>query len=247
MPGYYVHLAASNQKTRQNRSFVCGVETPDLLKTYLNLYGLDGTREKYNSIKTVEMPEFSYFESRVQQQENNLNSDGMHYGWSSNPNIMCYWDSLTKREKQNPFYIGYLWHLLTDLFIYKYLDIENKLDRFAEQHREDKSIASLMEIEYEKLHSDWDKTNEKIRISYPDVILTPEVLELNVVKFINDNHLAYIDWNIIKTIIDYMRTINPLDHDINRIIDTIMSFLPEDNDCSIVTLNKKLNISKFIK
>lgn len=247
MPGYYVHLAASNQKTRQNRSFVCGVETPDLLKKYLKLYGLDGAREKYNSIKTVEMPDFSYFESRVQQQENNLSSNGMHYGWSSNPNVMCYWDSLTKSEKQNPFYIGYLWHLLTDLFMYKYLNIESKLSGFAEQHKDDKNISELMKTEYKKLNSDWDKINSKIRSTYPDVILTPEVLDLDVVKFIIDEQLAYVDWNIIKSITDYMRTINPLDQDINRITDEIMSFLPEHNDYSIGTLNKKLTLSKFKK
>lgn len=247
MPGYYVHLAASNQKTRQNRSFVCGVETPDLLKKYLKLYGLDGSREKYNSIKTVEMPDFSYFELRVQQHENNLSSNGMHYGWSSNPNVKCYWDSLTKSEKQNPFYIGYLWHLLTDLFMYKYLNIESKLSGFAEQHKDDKNISELIKIEYKKLHGDWDKTNAKIRSTYPDVILTPEVLELDVVKFINDDQLAYVDWNIIKSITDYMRTINPLDQDINRIIDEIISFLPEQNDYSIGTLNKKLTLSKFKK
>lgn len=132
MPGYYVHLAASNKKARKNRSFVIGVETPDLLKKYLVLFGLDGAREKYNSIKTIKMPDFSYFETRVQQTENNINTDGMHYGWSSNPDIMCYWDSLTKNERNNPFYIGYLWHLLTDLFMYKYLDIENKFNRFVE-------------------------------------------------------------------------------------------------------------------
>lgn len=104
-----------------------------------------------------------------------------------------------------------------------------------------------MKIEYKKLHSDWDKTNSKIRSTYPDVILTPEVLDLDVVKFIDDDQLAYVDWNIIKSITDYMRTINPLDQDINRIIDEIMSFLPEHNDYSIGTLNKKLTLSKFKK
>ena len=246
MPGYYVHIAASNQKARQNRSFVYGVEMPDLLKTHLKLYGLEGTKEKYNSIKTKDMPDFSYFESRVQQQENNLNNNGMHYGYSSNPNIMCYWDSLTKNEKQNPFYIGYLWHLLTDLIIYKYLNIENQLSMFVKQHEGDENIKELIEIEKKKLHNDWDKTNAKIKSTYPDVILTPEIIELNIIKFINDNQTYYIDWNIIKTIIDYMRSINPLTQDINRIIDEIMFLLPEQNDSNIVTLNKKLALKQQI-
>lgn len=247
MPGYYVHLAASNQNARKNRSFVFGVEMPDLLKSYFKLYGLDNTRKKYNSIKTLEMPDFSYFETRVQQQENNLSNSGMHYGWSSSPDIMCYWNSLTKYEKQNPFYIGYLWHLLTDLFMYKYLDIETKFNYFAEQHKYDKNISELMTVEYEKLHSDWDKTNAKIKSIYPDVVLTPEIVELDVVKFINDDHTDYIDWNIIKSITDYMRIINPLEQDISTIIDEIMTLLPKQNDYSAGTLCKKLTLSKFKK
>lgn len=245
MPGYYIHLAASNQKARNNRSFVYGIEIPDLLKSYLKMYGLEGSKEKYNSIKTKEMPDFTYFESRVQQQENSLSSNGMHYGYSNNPNIMYYWNSLTKIEKQNPFYIGYLWHLLTDLIIYKYLNIESKLSNFVKQHKDDKNIKVLMEIEKKKLHNDWDKTNAKIKSTYPDVILTPEIIELNVIKFINYGQMYYIDWNIIKAIIDYMRSINPLEQDINTIIDEMMSLLPEQNDCNIVTLNKKITLSKF--
>ena len=245
MPGYYVHLAVSNKDVRRDRSFVLGVEMPDLLKKYVKLYGLDGARIKYNSIKTTKMPEFSYFESRVQQQENNLSNNGMHYGWSSNPDIMCYWNSLGKFEKQNPFYIGYLWHLLTDLFMYKYLDIEGKLNRFAEQHKADKNISELIKLEHKKLHNDWDKINAKIITIYPDVVLTPEVLELDLVKLINDDELTYVDWNIIKTITDYMRTINPLNQEIDKIIDEIMTFMKEQNDYSVDTLNKKLVLSKF--
>ena len=241
MPGYYVHLAVSNKEVRRDRSFVLGVEIPD----YVKLYGLDGARVKYNSIKTTKMPEFSYFESRVQQQENGLSNNGMHYGWSSNPDIMCYWNSLGKCEKQNPFYIGYLWHLLTDLFMYKYLDIEGKLSRFAEQHKADKNISELIKLEHKKLHNDWDKINAKIITIYPDVVLTPEVLELDLVKFINDDELTYVDWNIIKAITDYMRTINPLNQEIDKIIDEIMTFMKEQNDYSVDTLNKKLVLSKF--
>ena len=37
MPGYYVHLAVSNKEVRKDRSFVLGVEIPDLLKKYVKL------------------------------------------------------------------------------------------------------------------------------------------------------------------------------------------------------------------
>ena len=115
MPGYYVHLASCNKEARKNRSFVCGVEVPDLLKKYYQLYGLEGTKEKYNLIKTPEMPDFKVLSPRVQQQETNLGQDGMHYGWSSNPDYKCFLNNLSDSDKNNPFYRGYLWHLLTDL------------------------------------------------------------------------------------------------------------------------------------
>ena len=72
------------------------------------------------------MPDFLYFESRIQQEESNSSRDGMHYGWSSNPDVIYFWN-ITNEENRNPFYIGYLWYLLTDLIMYKYLDIKKNL------------------------------------------------------------------------------------------------------------------------
>ena len=34
MPGYYIHLAASNSKNRENKKFIKGIIMPDLLKDY---------------------------------------------------------------------------------------------------------------------------------------------------------------------------------------------------------------------
>jgi len=42
-----------------------------------------------------------------------------------------------------------------------------------------------------------------------------------------------------------MRTINPLNQEIDKIIDEIMTFMKEQNDYSVDTLNKKLVLSKF--
>ena len=44
-----------------------------------------------------------------------------------------------------------------------------------------------------------------------------------------------------------MRSINPLEEDSEKIINECMSFLPEETDCSIDTLNKKLKLSRFKK
>ena len=38
MPGYYIHLASSNEKALKNRSFVLGVEAPDMLKKHVKVY-----------------------------------------------------------------------------------------------------------------------------------------------------------------------------------------------------------------
>lgn len=245
MPGYYIHLAGVNKKLRNNRDFIIGVEAPDLLKKYYNLYGLDGARDKYNSIKTMAMPDFSKFEERVQQVENSLNNNGMHYGTSSNPDIWYYWNSLDAREQINPFFIGYLWHLLEDLLIYKYLDIDKKSKLLMERFKDAKDFKELMKIERDNLHKDWDKTNAMVRKEYPDVVLTPEVIELDVIHFIDCEQTKYIDWNIIKIIIDYFRLVNPLEDNIINIINDIMFLLPDSNDLSSDGLSKKIVLKTY--
>ena len=118
MPGYSAHLAATKKESRENISFLIGVEMPDILKAFVRKYTLEGARQKYNEIKTKDMPDFSYFEKRVQEKDDKLEK-GMHYGSSDVPNIHSFWDSLTIEEKNNPFYRGYLWHLLTDFYAYQ--------------------------------------------------------------------------------------------------------------------------------
>lgn len=247
MPGYYVHLAGSNPKARNNRSFTIGVETPDLLKEYLNLYGLAGAREKYNTIKTNTMPDFSRFEERVQQIENKMDNSGMHYGESSNPDIWAYWSSLTTDEKRKPFFIGYLWHLLEDISIYKYLTIKEKLNQASEKNKIFPNYEELMRLELDTIHKDWDKTNGIVKRTYPDVILPPEIDELGVVKIIEDDKTKYVDWNIIKPLIDYFRFINPLETDMEETISEVMSILPSDQDYSVDALNKKLQLTRYGK
>lgn len=241
MPGYYVHLATVNPKIKGNRNFIYGVEMPDLLKKYFKAYGLNGAREKYDSIKINGMPDFSTFELRVQQTEKSNCRDGMHYGFSSNPDFMYFWNNLSEEQKRNPFYIGYLWHLLTDLLMYTYLDIETKFEIFAKTHANDENLLELQNLEYKKLHNDWDKTNSRIRDMYPDVILPPEIIELDIVKFASGNQLSYVDWEVIKSLTNYMREFNPLEEDINLIIENIINLLSQvKSDDSKETLGKRL-------
>lgn len=218
MPGYYLHLAACTQQVRENRSFVIGVEAPDILKEYFKVYGLDGAREKYNTLKTVEMPDFEVFESRIQQNEMYGSRDGLHYGVSSRPDVLYLWSHLSEDEKKNPFWTGYIWHLLTDLIIYTRLDIDAKFESFNQKHANDKDLVNIQKGEVKKLHSDWDRTNAKVRDTYPDVQLTPEVEELGVVQFINEGKLQYVDWELLRATIDYLRCFNPLQENFDAII-----------------------------
>lgn len=226
MPGYYVHLAASNPLSRQNISFTRGLESPDLLKKYYKSYGLNGARKKYNLLKVEDMPDFSSFELRIKQKESKNSKDGLHYGLSSNPDIMLFWNSLTLEQKKNPFYIGYLWHLLTDLLMYKCLDIDRRFEE-AMQNCSSDNILEFRKQEINRLHDDWDKINAMIHEEYPDVELTYEILELGIVKFINSKHFNYIDYDIIKYIIDYLRKYNPLEENIDGILANIIGSLPD--------------------
>ena len=216
MPGYYLHLAACGGDLLKNRSFVLGVEAPDILKKHFKDAGgdIEKARAKYNSLKTGDMPEYSDFEVRVQQKESRGELQGMHYGKSSSTNVKAFWDSLTDEQKNTAFYRGYAWHLLTDAIMYAVLDIDS---RFAKVLGDNLYNEELRWKEVEKLHSDWDKTNSLVRERYPEVELTPEVEELNVVGF-ETGELVYVDWRSLKETIDFLRTIDPLNGNMDLII-----------------------------
>lgn len=222
MPGYYLHFAACNSQTRKNRSFLRGVEAPDILKKHVKLYGIDGAREKYKTLKTDDMPKYEKLQERILQKETIGSTNGLHYGMSSNPNVWEFWNSLSDEEKNNPFYRGYIWHLLTDAIMYRRLDIDAKFSKFLELNKDKSDLEELRKVEVKKLHSDWDKTNAKVRDTYIDIVLTPEVEELGVVQFIEKGKLYYVDWPMLKSIIDYLRTFDPLNGDMENIISTIM-------------------------
>ena len=217
MPGYLLHFAACSGDALKNRTFVLGVEAPDILKKHVSTCGgIEGARAKYESIRTDDAPDYSEMEARVQQ--NNL-----HYGFSSSPDVKAFWDGLTEEQKLNPFYRGYGWHLLTDALMYGRLNIDAKSQKFIEANKGAPNFEELKAKEKKKLHDDWDKTNARVRDSYPEVVLPEEVMELGVVKFINEGELVYVDWNVLKTTIDYLRTFDPVNGDMDVIIETVLS------------------------
>lgn len=92
----------------------------------------------------------------------------------------------------------------------------------ANKEKSPKELAELKKEEVKKLHDDWNKTNQKIRETYPDVQLTPEVEELGVVQFIKEGPLFYVNWNVLKQTIDYLQNFNPLKGDMDLIVKEMM-------------------------
>lgn len=217
MPGYYIHFAACNSKSRENVSFLRGIEAPDILKKHFRMYGTSGARQKYDFLQTPEMPDYKVLEERIQQKEKIGSTDGLHYGVSSQPNVGAFWKSLSNQERANPFYKGYLWHLITDAVVYALLDIDKKFEQVIKQTPPDVNIDELRKTETKKLHSDWDRLNACVRDRYPDVVLTQEVLELGVVNFIEDKNFSYVNPFVVYKGIDYLRSFNPIEADENII------------------------------
>ena len=124
-------------------------------------------------------------------------------------------------KKANPFYRGYVWHLLTDKLIYSKLNIDEKFHNVLEK-KEHVDIDELRKEEVKKLHSDWDKTNALVRDTYPEVALTDEVKELGVVQFAS-GELVYVSWEVLKDTIEYLRSFNPINGDMDFIIEEVLN------------------------
>ena len=223
MPGYYLHFAACGGDSLKNRSFVLGVEAPDILKKHVKVCGgIEAAHAKYDSIRTSEMPEYCELQARILQKERADSNEGLHYGLSSKPDIRACWSGLSETQKANPFYRGYVWHLITDAIMYGRLNIDAKFMKVLQENKGNPNLEEVKMNEREKLHADWDKTNALVRDTYPEVTLPDEVKELGVVQFIEEGELVYVDWHILKDTIDYLRTFNPLGGDMDSIIEDVL-------------------------
>lgn len=220
MPGYYLHFAACGGKSLMNRSFVLGVEAPDLLKKHVKVCGgIEGAHAKYDSLRTSDMPDYSELLPLIMKDGKN----GLHFGPSSNPDVMACWSRLSDQQKANPFYKGYVWHLLTDALIYNRLNIDAKFKKVILKNAGDPNLQEIKMQERQKLHTDWDKTNALVRDTYPEITLPEEIQELGVVQFIEEEDLVYVDWHILKSTIEYLRTLDPLNGNMDSIIHDVLS------------------------
>lgn len=233
MPGYYAHLASCHEKALLNPSFRLGVEIPDLLKTYYKV-SPNYAQEKYNLLKTKDMPEYSYFAKRLKEEERPNVPKGMHYGLSNNPNVLYFFSSLSNTEKTNPFFLGYLWHLLTDLLCYQSLNVDNIFNEYLKT-QDISQKNNLLSHKLSIIHEDWDKINKKILEQYPSLNIPSEIKELDFINFKEGNPL-FINETILFKIISYLRDINPLDANMLDIINNIYSLI----DPNSIKREKKL-------
>ncbi len=224
MPGYYIHLASCNTEALSNRRFVLGVEAPDLLKKYYKTYGeVEKVFAKYESLLLYRFPDLIRLKQRILQKEKSGCTDGLHYGLSSTPNVIAFWCSLNKNEKIDPFWRGYAWHLLTDAIMYGRLNIDDKFRKALEINKDAPNIEQLKIIEVNRLHEDWDRTNAKVRNTYPEVTLPKEIEELSIVKFIEEGDLVYVDWHIVKSTIEYLRSFDQMYGNMDSIIVEVLN------------------------
>lgn len=226
MPGYLIHFATCQENLLKDRSFVLGVEAPDLLKKHYKTLGKDKAMQKYNKLKTPDMPDYSRLKPRIIQAESLKASDGLHFGVSSSPNVLECWNHLTKEERNAPFFRGYLWHLITDLVMYNRLNIDEKLYNALINYKGEDCFETLKKRAKTILHEDWDKINFKIKETYPSVPIPTEIEELGVVKFISHDEPVYIDWETVNSTIVVLRNFNPMcsESELKYIIDIISMF-----------------------
>lgn len=228
MPGYALHQAAGNIQAEMYKEenkiyeFLLGIEAPDIFKAWVKSLGIDGARHKYNDLKTPGMPEFSRFEGRAQEKETVSSDAGMHYGVSSAPNLLKFWDDLSPEEKASPFFRGYLCHLTADKVIYQVIGINEKFQEYFEKNKtgDEERNKALMKGAKDELHHDWDIINERVKENY-GFTFTPEVKELGVVKF-EEGELKWIAYEDIERAIESLRRLDFLNGDPDLLLEEIL-------------------------
>ena len=62
-----------------------------------------------------------------------------------------------------------------------------------------------------------------VRETYHNISLTEEVKELGVVQFLSQGEMTYVNWTLLKETIDFLRTFDPLNGDMDVIIETVLN------------------------
>lgn len=231
MHSYFPYWASACPEAKQVRAFVIGLEIPDLLKDYRKKYknGLAEANAVYEALQkeTDGLPDFSkYFSERLMQKERLGSSFGMHFGKKLCPNVKAFWNWVPDSEKANPFWRGYLWHLISDRVINPRLNINQKIKTLSETKKiSQKELGTFMQEEVTPiLEKDLHKVNILLSDAYSDVQMTPEVEELGItLHAYPDMELSFIDWNVFIQSVGWLRSYDPLAPNIDDTIEEILS------------------------
>lgn len=231
MHSYFPYWASACPEAKQVRAFVIGLEIPDLLKDYRKKYknGLAEANAEYSILQeeTDGLPDFSkYFSERLMQKERLGSSFGMHFGKKLCPNVKAFWNWVPDSQKANPFWRGYLWHLISDRVINPRLNINQKIKTLSETKKiSQKELGTFMQEEVTPiLEKDLHKVNILLSDAYSDVQMTPEVEELGItLHAYPDMELSFIDWNVFIQSVGWLRSYDPLAPNIDDTIEEILS------------------------
>ena len=231
MHSYFQYWASACPEAKQVRAFVIGLEIPDLLKDYRKKYknGLAEANAVYEALQkeTDGLPDFSkYFSERMMQKERLGSSFGMHFGKKLCPNVKAFWNWVPDSQKANPFWRGYLWHLISDRVINPRLNINQKIKTLSETKKiSQKELGTFMQEEVTPiLEKDLNKVNILLSDAYSDVQMTPEVEELGItLHAYPDMELSLIDWNVFIQSVGWLRSYDPLAPNIDDTIEEILS------------------------
>lgn len=231
MHSYFQYWASACPEAKQVRAFVIGLEIPDLLKDYRKKYknGLAEANAEYSILQeeTDGLPDFSkYFSERLMQKERLGSSFGMHFGKKLCPNVKAFWNWVPDSQKANPFWRGYLWHLISDRVINPRLNINQKIKTLSETKKiSQKELGTFMQEEVTPiLEKDLHKVNILLSDAYSDVQMTPEVEELGItLHAYPDMELSFIDWNVFIQSVGWLRSYDPLAPNIDDTIEEILS------------------------
>ena len=231
MHSYFQYWASACPEAKQVRAFVIGLEIPDLLKDYRKKYknGLAEANAVYEALQkeTDGLPDFSkYFSERLMQKERLGSSFGMHFGKKLCPNVKAFWNWVPDSQKANPFWRGYLWHLISDRVINPRLNINQKIKTLSETKKiSQKELGTFMQEEVTPiLEKDLNKVNILLSDAYSDVQMTPEVEELGItLHAYPDMELSLIDWNVFIQSVGWLRSYDPLAPNIDDTIEEMLS------------------------
>ncbi len=203
MPGYFAHIACASVALRSSRLAFKGLIAPDVWKL------APPTEEAYHAFfrDCRECPEGhevpAYEDILLLCSERH---SGTHFGEkagvTNHTNLALFGELFTsgRLDATNPFYIGYLHHLRTDIDFYADSTACDH-ETFNRDKAQDKKWAM------DTLHADWDKTNRFICEWYPEVPDTVSLLPPSaqrIIRFV-DGAPHYIKPDGMHVFIERMR------------------------------------------